>query len=331
MGRAVSGRGGLWRSRWAAVGAAVAVTFGAGGLFAVQAASSDPSSVVTIDPVRILDTRTDVGLAGPFASQVSQKLRVTGPVPTTTGTKTVVPVGATGVLLNVTVVAPTASGFVSVRPGDATGAPSTSSLNFDAGAVVPNAVQVGLPTSGANVGQIDITYDAYGATGPTTEVLVDVVGYMTPTTVGTDPALLERINALESQVAALAASEPFAVTGYDDAATVTAIPSVVVSVTVTAPANGQVTVNSTTNADEDEPNDAVGCSISANSTGDLNYVQGWESAGVEGQYAQIAGTRTFDIAEQATVTYSLVCAHDGVTADATVRNSVLTAIFTPAR
>jgi hypothetical protein len=128
------------------------------------------SSVVTIDPVRILDTRTNVGLPGPFVSAVSQKLPVAGTA--------AVPVGATGVLLNVTVVGPTAAGFLSVRPGDATGAPSTSSLNFTAGDIVPNAVQVALPTTGTNAGRIDITYDAFGITGPTTEVLIDVVGYM---------------------------------------------------------------------------------------------------------------------------------------------------------
>jgi hypothetical protein len=163
------GRRSLWRSRWAAIGAAVAVTLGGGGLFAVQAASSVPSSVVTIDPVRILDTRTAVGLTGPFASLTPRKLQVTG---------SAVPAGATGVLLNVTVVTPSADGFLSVRPGDATGLPSTSSLNFKAGEIVPNAVQVGLPTSGTNAGQIDITYDAFGRVGPTTDVLVDVVGYL---------------------------------------------------------------------------------------------------------------------------------------------------------
>ena len=164
-------RRGLWRSRWAAIGAAVAVTLGGGGMVAVNAASSAPSSVVTIDPVRILDTRdpVNIGLPGPFVSAVSQKLKVTGGA---------VPAGATGVLLNVTAVGPTANGFLSVRPGDASGAPSTSSLNFNAGSVVPNSVQVGLPTVGANAGQIDITYDAYGVAGPTTEVLIDVVGYM---------------------------------------------------------------------------------------------------------------------------------------------------------
>ena len=161
-------RGSLWRSRWAAIGAAVAVTLGGGGMFAVNATSSPPSSVVTIDPVRILDSRTDVGLPGPFVSAVSQKLQVTGSRC----------LGATGVLLNVTVVAPTANGFLSIRPGDATGVPSTSSLNVNAGDIVPNAVQVGLPTSGANAGKIDITFDAYGVAGPSTEVLIDAVGYM---------------------------------------------------------------------------------------------------------------------------------------------------------
>jgi hypothetical protein len=82
------------------------------------------------------------------------------------------------VLLNVTVVKPTSGGFLSVRPGDAAGSPTTSSLNFAAGAVVPNAVQVGLPTAGANSGQIDVTFSARGTAGPTTDILIDVVGYL---------------------------------------------------------------------------------------------------------------------------------------------------------
>jgi len=168
----------VWRSRWAAIGAAVAVTLGGGGLFFAQAASGPASAIVTIDPVRILDTRTDIGLAGPFVSFIPLDLQVTGPVPTTAGTQTVVPPGATGVLLNVTVVIPTADGFVSVRPADAVGAPTTSNLNFGAGDIVPNAVTVQLPTSGSDDGKIEITYDAFGNAGPTTEILVDVVGYL---------------------------------------------------------------------------------------------------------------------------------------------------------
>ena len=139
------------------------------------------STVVSVTPARILDTRdpTNLGLPGPFTSPVGQKLQVTGSVPTATGVQVVVPTGATGVLMNVTSVGSTADGFISVRPGNASGPPTTSSLNFTAGTTTPNAVQVTLPTAGANAGQIDIVYDALGQVGPTTDVLIDVVGYTT--------------------------------------------------------------------------------------------------------------------------------------------------------
>jgi hypothetical protein len=172
-------RGHLWRSRWAAIGAAVAVTLGGGTLHLAGATDSEPSSIISITPTRILDTRdpVDLGLAGPFVSAVGQDLQVTGSVATPTGPQTVVPDGATGVLLNVTVVQPTAAGFISVRPSGTPGPPETSSLNFEAGDITPNAVFVALPTSGPNAGHVEITYDAFGTAGPTTDVLGDVVGY----------------------------------------------------------------------------------------------------------------------------------------------------------
>jgi hypothetical protein len=104
-------------------------------------------------------------------------LKVTGSIPTTTGNQVVVPTGATGVLLNVTAVSPTANGFLSIRPADAPGAPTTSSLNVVSGEILPNGVAVSLPTAGADAGKIEITFDAYGTAGPTTDVLIDVVGY----------------------------------------------------------------------------------------------------------------------------------------------------------
>jgi hypothetical protein len=60
-----------------------------------------------ITPVRVLDTRSDVGLAGPLVSAISQDLHLTGTIPTTTGTQLVVPDGATAVVMNVTAVSPT--------------------------------------------------------------------------------------------------------------------------------------------------------------------------------------------------------------------------------
>lgn len=174
------------RARWAAIGAAVAVTLGSSGLFVVSAASGPASSFVPVDPARILDTRdgTDIGLPGPFVSAVSQNLRITGDIESTTGVGTFVPVGATAVTLNVTVVFPQADGFLSIRPGNATGPARTSSLNFGAGETTPNSVTVQLPTTGPNAGEIDIVYDALGVRGPTTDVLIDLVGYHIPAAAG---------------------------------------------------------------------------------------------------------------------------------------------------
>ncbi|MFK7920205.1 MAG: hypothetical protein AB8G14_19185 [Ilumatobacter sp.] len=140
------------------------------------------ATVVTVTPTRVLDTRVGVGLEGSFAATGSRKLQVTGTIATyveATATRqqaTVVPEGATGVLLNVTAVRASASGFISVRPGDATGDPSTSSLNFAAGQALPNAVTVQLPTSGIGAGQIDLSFRS-STQNATVEIVVDVVGY----------------------------------------------------------------------------------------------------------------------------------------------------------
>ena len=169
---------------WFAAGLAIAIAL-VWSFTAWRASAIGPneSTFVPVTPVRILDSRdpTNVGLAGPFVSALSQDLQVTGSIPTTTGNQIVVPTGATGVLLNVTAVSPTANGFLSIRPADAPGAPTTSSLNVVSGEILPNGVAVSLPTAGADAGKIEITFDAYGTAGPTTDILIDVVGYTTNT------------------------------------------------------------------------------------------------------------------------------------------------------
>ena len=196
------------------------------------------STIVAVTPERILDTRdpNNLGLAGPFVSPVGQKLQVTGSIPTATGTKTVVPAGATGVLLNVTSVGSTANGFISVRPGDATGTPSTSSLNVNAGVIVPNSVQVAMPTAGANAGKIDITWDAFGVAGPTTDILIDVVGYTTNT----------GLQQLVADVATKASTSQLPIarsTATTNAAGAVAPGAIALSVTVQAPVPGTILVN----------------------------------------------------------------------------------------
>jgi hypothetical protein len=226
------------------------------------------------------------------------------------------------VLFNVTVVSPSADGFLSVRPGDATGVPATSSLNFTAGDIVPNSVQVGLPTAGANAGQIDIFYRG-GVAGATTEVLIDVVGYLVA---GGDPA----VAALQARVDALEASQPFAVTDGDPFKNIGATDETVASVNVAAPVAGQVTVWSTTALGDNVAGNEVRCSITTGATVDGLALQRWESGGPNtGQHASLAGMRTFDIAAAATVTYNLVCDHVGA-GTALLEDTFVSAIFTPA-
>ena len=157
-----------WRARWAAVGAAVAVVLGGGGLFVANAAQSGPGSTfVPIEPARVLDTRNfdsfdpvDCWTGGPYADQPGITFKVVGSTDVCNLAPNAVPEGATALVLNVTVVRPTGAGFVSVRPArsDDFVEPSISQLNFEAGEVAPNAVTVGLPVDGDQAGAIELYY-----------------------------------------------------------------------------------------------------------------------------------------------------------------------------
>src|SRR5690606_660108 len=132
-----------------------AVLFGSGLLRADASASGtgadQPSMFIPVTPTRVLDTRIDVGLTGRFVHGTGRHLVVTGEVPVVlpgnvVGSAEVVPAGATGVIANVTAVTPTTAGHVAVRPATATGAPTTSNINFTTGGVIePNSVTVALP------------------------------------------------------------------------------------------------------------------------------------------------------------------------------------------
>ena len=159
------------------VGVVVGVTVGGFAVVRATSGSSSASSFVPLSPVRVLDTRSDLGLAA-VTDGVAGTLKVTGLIPTATSNNAVVvPVGATAVVLNVTAVNPTAGGYVSLRPGDATGAPTVSTLNVTAGGTFPNGATITVPTSGAYAGQIQVWYEAEGTTVGSTELLIDIAGY----------------------------------------------------------------------------------------------------------------------------------------------------------
>jgi hypothetical protein len=160
------------RSRWAAVGAAVAITLGAGGVSLTQAAisSGEKPVFVSLDaPCRVIDTRSGSPIGAGDAAALT--VQITGANGACTGALAI-PADAVGVATNVTVIQPNgaASGrsYFTVYPTGAT-RPVTSNLNFVNGqAPTPNKVDVGIGTGG----QITI-YNNEG----TAHAAVDIFGY----------------------------------------------------------------------------------------------------------------------------------------------------------
>jgi len=154
------------RSRWAAVGAAVAVTLGAGGLISVGA-SGGASSLVPITPTRVLDTRSGDRVGSLDAAGASDPYRLK-----ISGSNGIPASGVTGVSLNVTAVDTETNnfgGFLSVYPCASVSAakPDVSNMNFSSGQTIANAVTVPVSADG------HICLYVYG----TAHLLVDVNGF----------------------------------------------------------------------------------------------------------------------------------------------------------
>ncbi len=158
----------MWRSRWAAIGAALAVGIGGGGVVHSAMAAggpSSPSSFVAITPCRLFDTRAGAAI-GPRSTALKAGDTFTAQVTGTNG-KCTIPATATGVALNVTIANPTAESYLTVFPADAT-QPLSSNLNWTASSSpTPNGVTVLLSATGAAsfynfAGSVDVLADAVG-------------------------------------------------------------------------------------------------------------------------------------------------------------------------
>jgi hypothetical protein len=156
------------RTRWAAVGAAVAISLGAGGIGITHATTSSGERAIytPINPCRLADVRPAPNTVGPRTAGL-------GPDETYTldGWGAVgdcnLPTGTSGLALNVTAVDPTAPTFLRLWPADGT-QPTTSNLNPTPGEPpTPNAVNVGLSAAGK--------FSIFNRFG-TVNVIVDVVG-----------------------------------------------------------------------------------------------------------------------------------------------------------
>ena len=137
------------RTRWAAVGAAVAITLGAGGIGITHATTSSGEKAIykPINPCRLADLRPAPNTVGPRTNGLGPDEVYTLDGWGAVGDCTL-PTGTTGLALNVTAVDPTAPTFLRLWP--AGGAqPTTSNLNPTPGQPpTPNAVNVGLSAAG---------------------------------------------------------------------------------------------------------------------------------------------------------------------------------------
>ncbi len=160
------------RTRWAAIGAAVAVTLGAGGIGITHATTSSGARpvYVPIEPCRLADTRPAPDTVGPRSTPL-------GPAETydIDGWGAVgncnLPTGTAGLNLNVTALGATQQTNLRFFPESAA-LPTTANLNPTPGAPpTPNAVAVTL--NGGNG-----TFSVYNRFG-TVAVVIDVMGYYT--------------------------------------------------------------------------------------------------------------------------------------------------------
>jgi len=157
------------RARWAAIGAAVAVSLGAGGLGIAQATvDSGPMNIYqAINPCRLSDTRPAPDLVGPRTTPLGANETYTFDGWGTVGNCTL-PSNTAALELNVTAIGATAPTFLTLFPAGAT-MPTASNLNPVPGEPpTPNSVTVTLAADG----KFSI-FNAYGSVN----FIIDVVGY----------------------------------------------------------------------------------------------------------------------------------------------------------
>ena len=169
--------------RWWGLGVAGAVTAVAvtGSLVATGAGSATETVFVPVAPCRLIDTRPDVPGSeptnvGPRNTPIGENIPVTftawgtGDADSTCN----IPISATAISTNTTIISPTAASYLTLYPADVGSPPNASNLNYVAGqAPTPNAVTTPLsPTGQFNV------FNRYGAV----HVIVDINGYYQPST-----------------------------------------------------------------------------------------------------------------------------------------------------
>lgn len=184
------------RIRWAAIGAACAVSLGGGAFGVVRAtvSSGERTAYFPITPTRVLDTRNSTEV-----TNATLRLTVEGSIAVVgeSANRTVVPADASAVAINLTVTGGRKNGnygFVTAFPctSNSNTVPDASSLNFENGVDIANALNVTTSANGS------ICLYVYG----TADLIVDIAGYYADhnhddryyTKAQTDTALADKAN-----------------------------------------------------------------------------------------------------------------------------------------
>ena len=317
------------RARWAAIGAAVAVTVGAGGIMSASASvgTGERTVFVPITPCRVTDTRQAPETRGPRSTPLGPNESYTVQITGTNGDCTI-PGDAVGVALNVTAVHPTAASYLTVYPSDAP-QPLSSNLNFINGQEpVPNAVTSDLSADGK--------VSFYNHVG-TVDVVADIMGYYADH--NHDDRYYTKDYIAENyyknwQTAIVAESvKPIVavVGGHSQVDVGFPQPEVVRQVALDAPSAGTVLVNYSASVYEDTQGDLVHCSLTQGTDLNLDDDQIFESSGAPGgKFGSFAGTFGFNVLQPGPVAVNLVCQHFGsVDGDSQVSDTWMTMTFTP--
>ena len=146
------------------------------------------ATYVPIDPLRVLDSRINVGVTGIFNASTPKTFVVAG----FTSPAGTIPADAIAVTGNVTVTGQTAAGYVSITTTP-TSTPASSTLNFPTKDTRAN----NLTSPVASNGRLSAVYKA--AAGKRAHILFDVTGYFLPGTEDAGYNTLAPIRVLDSR------------------------------------------------------------------------------------------------------------------------------------
>lgn len=313
---------GLLRTRWAAIGAAVAVTLGAGGIGLVEATkgSGDRPIFVPIEPCRLTDTRPAPNTVGarstPLQPNETYVRQATGPIGQCN-----LPTGIVAVSLNVTAVNPSMITYLTLFPGDKK-LPKASHLNPAPGQPpTPNAVEVGLDSTGQ--------FKVYNFQG-TVNVIIDVVGYYDHH--HHDDRYYTKAESDARYLSGSGGGEP-AFAGGNSEVGITTTDQIVATISLDTPRSGRVLVSASAWV-YSELGALVRCSISQTTSGSLDDAALWPVSVDAGEFDTIAGVRGFvvDLSQNPIggpirATYDFVC--DTFSGSARVGDAHITAQYFP--